>query len=658
MASRSRALVSRAFGEDRIAWARWLLGVALLGVGMSLWRRHDVVETVTWPATRSVDPTITILAFDRVVSDPEPRFVDAQGLRDHLQALEVAGFTPIRPRDLRDFYHGAGLLPPKPVLLMFDQGHLETFEAADPVLRERRWPATVAIDTSRLAARDTSFVYWDRLRRMVHSGIWDVASSGRFGRQSIPVDATGELGLFPLHRRWLAEKRRKETDEEFGQRVYRDYESSRVLIESQIPGCEVVSFVSPYGDRLSRGDDLALAEIHQRQLSRVYRLGFVDALFGYNDLGSDPHRLRRLRVSPDLSPTRLTTLLQTTWPPALTRGAPAPRRGVRAWLKGVGDVRHSGSDGLLLRGTPRADVWLPGGRWAHNWVLDADIQLLRGQFWLVQKAATPVEEWRWGGHERALHLQHRDRERVTRTLAGFSALVRPGRWHHLRVVKRGRGVWLELDGHALAKRPLYLPGRWQGDIGWVAWAPDEGEAVLQLARPEVNRYPFAIHRISNSPTATEVQSLARQAPAISGIAVLEGLVRGERLEPIPVDEDLVSLLARRYGWELVPSVRLAAPAAPGLGRLPPWVHEIVARARLRDARLLHLDLSELKAAQREPLRVALRSLRALLMVSGTFLLVTDSSLPRAGGCLVSDAFEADSDYGGELMGAAPSGIGP
>jgi peptidoglycan/xylan/chitin deacetylase (PgdA/CDA1 family) len=61
--------------------------------------------------------------------------------------LEAHGHTPIRVADWLAWRDRAAPLPPRPVLLTFDDGYADLAEHAFPTLERRRWPATVFVVT-------------------------------------------------------------------------------------------------------------------------------------------------------------------------------------------------------------------------------------------------------------------------------------------------------------------------------------------------------------------------------------------------------------------------------------------------------------------------------------------------------------------------------
>lgn len=84
---------------------------------------------------------IKILMFHRVVTDEylarkHPYCLHVSEFRRHIEWLDQHGFVPITLEDYRLFCDGQLDLPRKPIILTFDDGYLDTYEVAFPVLNE------------------------------------------------------------------------------------------------------------------------------------------------------------------------------------------------------------------------------------------------------------------------------------------------------------------------------------------------------------------------------------------------------------------------------------------------------------------------------------------------------------------------------------------
>jgi len=73
-------------------------------------------------------------------------------------------------------FRGEGGIPRRPVIITFDDGYLDTYTEAFPVLRRHRIPATLFIATDWVGR--TGYLNWDHLREMAQEG-WTIGSHTR-----------------------------------------------------------------------------------------------------------------------------------------------------------------------------------------------------------------------------------------------------------------------------------------------------------------------------------------------------------------------------------------------------------------------------------------------------------------------------------------------
>jgi peptidoglycan/xylan/chitin deacetylase (PgdA/CDA1 family) len=100
---------------------------------------------------------VPILVYHRVLEKPEgpPLTVMSTRLfRAQMAWLAENGYQPVTLRRVYDAWTGEGVLPPRPVVLTFDDGYADQVRNAAPVLREYGWPAELGLVSTALYLGD------------------------------------------------------------------------------------------------------------------------------------------------------------------------------------------------------------------------------------------------------------------------------------------------------------------------------------------------------------------------------------------------------------------------------------------------------------------------------------------------------------------------
>ena len=96
----------------------------------------------------------------------------------HLDRLLAEGYTTIRLNDLLLHLTQGAPLPPKPVILTFDDGYRDNYVNAFPLLRDRGMTATFFIVTDFIDEQRPEYLSWDMVREMYAGGM-AIESHGR-----------------------------------------------------------------------------------------------------------------------------------------------------------------------------------------------------------------------------------------------------------------------------------------------------------------------------------------------------------------------------------------------------------------------------------------------------------------------------------------------
>jgi len=558
---------ARTFARDRRTWILTFVVGAALWAGTTAWLNRHVALATRAPAGPKDDGRFAVLAFDRIVPEPAPRHLGRLALRERLRGLARAGFSAVTLREIREACDGRSTLPAKPILLTFDEGYLSTYEAVDPVLRELRWPAVMFLRTERQETRDVAYLFWDRIARMVESGLWEIASGDP--SESPPPAVASAVPAFPPGSRRIDERLGATQQSAWAPRGW-----------------------DPVAALACGSDARAKYEAGQPALW----LGFTDDPAGVNRADADPYRLARLRVDPEWSTEELVSRLERSLADVplndpLARGAlPAAR-----WVPGEGTVESTAA-GIVLAGTPRAEIWIPGALWISDFVVEATLTPSAGEYWIVQEGGAPGSEWRVGGEGARVYVEVRHPGGPPEVLARRDLAPRATGTHRIRILRRGAGLVVWWDGTLLAETPLALPRRHWGKLGAITYG-GAAEGRLAVADLRFAAFPFAIRAVSASPSAEEVSRLANEAQSIAALAPPWGVVEAGTLRVHAIDDELFRILARRYAWTLLPRVDVLDAGVPdGPGGV--WAKETAARIVAAGFSGAQLDLGALNAEAR------------------------------------------------------------
>ena len=110
-----------------------------------------------WTSTGRPDRRAVPVLMYHVIADPPASapYPDLYIRRDELRAqvrwLAAAGYEAVTLGRVFDAWHGRATLPPRPIVLTFDDGYRSHVTAALPILAARHWPGVLNLDVSNLA---------------------------------------------------------------------------------------------------------------------------------------------------------------------------------------------------------------------------------------------------------------------------------------------------------------------------------------------------------------------------------------------------------------------------------------------------------------------------------------------------------------------------
>ncbi|MGO1002417.1 poly-beta-1,6-N-acetyl-D-glucosamine N-deacetylase PgaB [Lysobacter sp. CA196] len=231
--------------------------------------------------------------------DPDAYAVSTQNFAAHLDWLSGHGYHPVSLSEIIAASRGGKPLPPKAVLLTFDDGLRSIYTHVFPLLRAYNYPALMAVVTSwvdlppdqkvdygpRMFTHD-DFVTWAQLREMQASGLVEVASHSHALHRGVTSNPQGNTMPAAITRAWNEKTQRYETEAEYLARIRKDLGDSAAEIKREL-GVGPKSVIWPYAAYNSQtnaiADELGMAVT-------------FDLEGRHQKIGADLHGLARLLV--------------------------------------------------------------------------------------------------------------------------------------------------------------------------------------------------------------------------------------------------------------------------------------------------------------------------------------------------------------------------
>jgi hypothetical protein len=170
--------------------------------------------------------------------------IDAYDFAKQMTMIKHAGYQTIGLQTFVDFVRGkTASLPPRPLLLTFDDARADSWTGSDAILRELHFNAVMFVDVGRVERCDPEYLTWDELRGMESEGRWNMQlHAGPEGHQYITYGSSAdETGPFYAY---------KEPHESFSgwqRRVRSDIETGQQTLTDNVPGYVPLAFAPPFG---------------------------------------------------------------------------------------------------------------------------------------------------------------------------------------------------------------------------------------------------------------------------------------------------------------------------------------------------------------------------------------------------------------------------
>ena len=267
---------------------------------------------------------VPVLAYGRVADGTDdPRAVSRRTFAEQMAALKRMGFQAISTEQFARFRSGdAAALPPRPVLITFDGGRLDSYRGADKVLAKHGLRATMFVTTAAIEAEDPSHLTWAELHGMAGGGRWDVEPQAHRGDRRVAYDELGSTAPYYAVRRYTRSGG-LESFADYERRVTGDLFAVADRMREQ--GFEPHALALPEGEYgQGRTNDPAIAPFMRALLGRQFGVYFADHPRNEPEYARALGEPQRLEVHAGTTTDRLYMWLRDHSP-----GAAKPERSAR-----------------------------------------------------------------------------------------------------------------------------------------------------------------------------------------------------------------------------------------------------------------------------------------------------------------------------------------
>lgn len=184
-------------------WSLMAVLLILLGVVLIVGHPKEEAHTAPLPPPED-DVKVLVLNYHMVNSMFISLAVEPEDFDWQMKYLVDHGYHTISIDELYDFLAGQGTLPDRPVLITFDDGYVDNYTNAYPILKKYNLKATIFIVTGFVSKR-RGYLTWDQLREMEKNGI--MAQSHTVTHAPLP-----ELSDERIREELVESKRQAETE--------------------------------------------------------------------------------------------------------------------------------------------------------------------------------------------------------------------------------------------------------------------------------------------------------------------------------------------------------------------------------------------------------------------------------------------------------------
>jgi biofilm PGA synthesis lipoprotein PgaB len=187
-----------------------------------------VALILLWSASLHAADHAVVLLYHHVSDNtPVSTSVTPAVFRRHLDYLESEGFSVLPLSRVLKALEDGRPVPDRTVSITFDDAYRSVVDQALPMLKQRKYPFTVFVNTDAIDRQYRSYMGWDDLRRLLDYG--------------------AEIGSHSHSNAHLTRRLERETEQQWRARVEQDIEFAGRRLQKKL-GVQTHMFAYPYGE--------------------------------------------------------------------------------------------------------------------------------------------------------------------------------------------------------------------------------------------------------------------------------------------------------------------------------------------------------------------------------------------------------------------------
>jgi|GEM_PF-1889073 len=452
------------------------------------WNTTPIVSLID---TRKLPPAkaVPVLMYHGVLKETDDANTTQASFESQMTMLKQNGYQTISIADYDLYRQGKFTLPPKPIIITFDDGRKDSYYTTDDIFRQLGFKATIFVASVKADDQDPFYLSWQDLATMRDSGRWEIEAHGKRSHEVILASAPGSnqvTGRYLTAKMWLPDKNRLETTAEFNARVIQDYVNNINDLKDHL-GIDAKYLAIPLNDygQMPLSNNPGAAQFNQSVVEKTFRMAFIEAngsskgdvtkmvlpIYNYNN--DNPFLLRRIEVK-NMPAETLKQVLdsQTPTDPVLDLRTASADKFLSSARLDYGFMTAKDTDGVHLKTiavNTTAKIQVGDPHW-DNYNVTAVMERKTGRSIFITLYSPDEKDYlAFGLTDSGLFLRKKIAGKDIDVQPSLPLEVSPVGFHTYRLAWLNGRLNAYFDGRLVFANVATGPGPYQGSLGIKVW---------------------------------------------------------------------------------------------------------------------------------------------------------------------------------------------